>query len=137
MFSEPEYRPRVSSARYTARGAVRRGRACFPRSFKKSSRTPATPAWADAPPPFSANEFVDDGRRFFGSVSHGLADVVQEAVRRWGLPNAYILGQEASGAFVGGLRYGEGKMYTRNAGNRQIFWQGRSALMPALTATEQ
>jgi hypothetical protein len=86
----------------------------------------ATPAWADAPPPFSANEIVDDGHRFFGSVSHALADVVQEAVRRWGLPNAYILGQEASGAFVGGLRYGEGKMYTRNAGNQQIFWQGPS-----------
>src|SRR5208282_3492357 len=37
-----------------------------------------------------------------------------------------ILGQEASGAFVGGLRYGEGKMYTRNAGNERVFWQGPS-----------
>ena len=71
----------------------------------------ATPALADAPVPFSVNEIVDDGHRFFGALSHGLADVVQEAASRWGLPNAYILGQEASGAFVGGLRYGEGKMY--------------------------
>jgi hypothetical protein len=86
----------------------------------------ATPARADAPEPFSVNEIVDDGHRFFGSVSHGLADVVQEAVSRWGLPNAYILGQEASGAFIGGLRYGEGKMYTRNAGNQRVFWQGPS-----------
>ena len=46
--------------------------------------------------------------------------------RRWGLPNGYILGQEASAAFVGGLRYGEGKMYTRNAGDEKIFWQGPS-----------
>ena len=76
----------------------------------------ATPARADAPAPFSPDEIVDDGQRFFGSVSRGLADGVQEACRRWGLPNAYILGQEASGAFVGGLRFGEGKMYTRNAG---------------------
>ena len=59
-------------------------------------------------------------------MSRGLADGVQEAGRRWGLPNAYILGQEASGAFVGGLRFGEGKMYTRNAGNQPIFWQGPS-----------
>ena len=81
---------------------------------------------ADAPAPFSINEIVDDGQRFFGTLSHGLADVVQEAASRWGLPNAYILGQEASGAFVGGLRYGEGKMYTRNAGNEQVFWQGPS-----------
>ena len=60
----------------------------------------ATPALADAPAPFSVNEIVDDGHRFFGAVSHGLAEVVQEAASRWGLPNAYILGQEASGAFV-------------------------------------
>ena len=86
----------------------------------------ATPALADAPAPFSVNEIVDDGHRFFGALSHGLADVVQEAASRWGLPNAYILGQEASGAFVGGLRYGEGKMYTRNAGNERVFWQGPS-----------
>ena len=59
-------------------------------------------------------------------LSRGLAEVVQEAGRRWGLPNAYILGQEASAAFVGGLRYGEGKMYTRNAGNQPIYWQGPS-----------
>ena len=86
----------------------------------------ATPALADAPAPFSVNEIVDDGHRFFGTLSHGLAEVVQEAASRWGLPNAYILGQEASGAFVGGLRYGEGKMYTRNAGNERVFWQGPS-----------
>src|ERR1700759_3107258 len=86
----------------------------------------ASPAKAEAPAQFSPNEIVDSGQRFFGSLSRGLADGVQEAGRRWGLPNAYILGQEASGAFVGGLRYGEGKMYTRNAGNHPVFWQGPS-----------
>ena len=64
----------------------------------------AAPARAEAPAPFSPDEIVNDGQRFFGTVSRGLADGVQEAGRRWGLPNAYILGQEASGAFVGGLR---------------------------------
>ena len=86
----------------------------------------AAPARAAAPAQFSPDEIVDNGQRFFGSVSKGLADEVQEAGRRWGLPNAYILGQEASGAFVGGLRFGEGKMYTRNAGNQKIYWQGPS-----------
>ena len=38
----------------------------------------------------------------------------------------YVLGQEASGAFIGGLRYGEGTMYTRNAGDLKVFWQGPS-----------
>jgi len=86
----------------------------------------ATPARADAPATLSADEIVDNGHRFFGGVSRGLATAVQEAARRWGLPNAYILGQEASAAFIGGLRYGEGKMYTRNSGNRPVYWQGPS-----------
>jgi len=86
----------------------------------------ANGARADAPPPFSTDELVDSGHRFFGAISRGLAQVVEEAVRRWGQPNGYILGQEASAAFVGGLRYGEGKMYTRNAGDQRVFWQGPS-----------
>ena len=80
----------------------------------------------ERPAPFSSNELVDNGHRFFGSVSRGLATGIETATRRWGKPNGYILGQEASGAFIGGLRYGEGTMYTRNAGDQHIFWQGPS-----------
>jgi hypothetical protein len=86
----------------------------------------SAPALAEAPDAFSPDEILDTGHRFFGSISRGLAEAVQEAGRRWGLPNAYILGQEASAAFVGGLRYGEGKMSTRNAGNPPVYWQGPS-----------
>jgi hypothetical protein len=78
------------------------------------------------PRTFQSGELVNSGHQFFGSISKGLALAVQEAVSRWGEPNGYILGQEASGAFVGGLRYGEGTLYTRNAGERRIFWQGPS-----------
>lgn len=87
---------------------------------------PAARAQDARPRSFSNNEIVDTGHKFFGSISRTLAELVQEAASRWGQPNAYILGQEASGAFVGGLRYGEGMMYTRNAGDRRIFWQGPS-----------
>lgn len=75
---------------------------------------------------FSQNELVSSGHKFFGNVSRGLALTIEEAVRRWGEPNGYVLGQEASGAFVGGLRFGEGTLYTRNAGDRRVFWQGPS-----------
>jgi len=88
---------------------------------------------APAPPPqlapanqFSSNELVDAGHRFFGGVSRGLAMIVEKAVSQWGLPNGYILGEEASGAFVGGLRYGDGTLYTKNAGDLRVFWQGPS-----------
>ena len=91
----------------------------------------ATPAAAQVkssgpPPAFSTNELVDNGHRFFGTVSRGLAQALEEAVRRFGQPNGYVLGQEASGAIVGGLRFGEGVMYTRNAGDLRVFWQGPS-----------
>ncbi len=80
------------------------------------------------PPPsqYAPGELVSTGHRFFGTVSRGLASVIEKAVSNWGLPNGYILGQEAGGAFVAGLRYGEGTLYTRNAGDRRVFWQGPS-----------
>src|SRR6185312_14741073 len=60
---------------------------------------------------YSSNEIVDAGHRFFGGVSRGLATIVEKAVSNWGLPNGYILGEEGGGAFIGGLRYGEGALY--------------------------
>lgn len=90
---------------------------------------------APAPPPasaapdegrFSSSEVVNAGHRFFGTVSRGLAQVVEKAVSQWGLPNGYILGEEAGGAFVAGLRYGEGTLYTKNAGDLKVYWQGPS-----------
>jgi len=86
----------------------------------------SAPHAEERPIPYSDNELVENGHRFFGSLSRGLAEAIQSATARWGQPNAYVLGQEASGAFVGGLRYGEGMMYTRNAGDRKVFWQGPS-----------
>src|SRR5688500_1210407 len=70
---------------------------------------------------FSASELIASGSRFFGSVSRGLALTVEEAVRRWGEPNGYILGGETSGALLGGVRYGEGTLHTRNAGHRRVY----------------
>jgi hypothetical protein len=96
----------------------------FAASAQTVQRAYATPS--GDPTTFQSNELVASGHQFFGTISKGLAITIQEAVRRWGEPNGYILGQEASGAIVGGLRYGEGRLYTRNAGERQIFWQGPS-----------
>ena len=82
-----------------------------------------------APPPntFTTEELVREGHKFYGTVSRGLAQVVETAVSRWGEPNGYVIGQEASGAFILGLRYGDGMLYTKNAGERRVFWEGPSA----------
>ncbi|MDD7911939.1 MULTISPECIES: DUF1134 domain-containing protein [Pseudovibrio] len=75
---------------------------------------------------YSQNEIVDAGHKFFGSVSSGLAAVVEQAINKYGEPNGYILGEEGSAAFVAGATYGEGQLFTRNAGIHPIFWQGPS-----------
>ncbi|MCL2385369.1 MAG: DUF1134 domain-containing protein [Alphaproteobacteria bacterium] len=91
-----------------------------------SEQARADPAPDSRPGEYTPDEIVQNGHRFFGSISRGLAEIVEEATNRWGKPNGYVLGQEAGGAFIGGLRYGEGTLYTRNAGNMQVFWQGPS-----------
>lgn len=83
-------------------------------------------AQAQEQPQYSSNEILNAGHGFFGSTSSGLASLVERAVQSYGLPNGYILGQEGSGALVGGLRYGEGTMFTKNSGDHKIYWQGPS-----------
>ena len=95
----------------------------LPQPLPETSPVPPQPSGANR---YSSNEVIDAGHHFFGGVSRELASMVEKAVRQWGLPNGYILGEEASGAFIGGLRYGEGRLYTKNAGDMRVFWQGPS-----------
>jgi hypothetical protein len=84
------------------------------------------PQRAQGPATFGPDELVGAGHKFFGNVSRGLASIIERAVSQWGLPNGYVLGEEGSGAFVAGLRYGEGTLYTKNAGDLRVYWQGPS-----------
>ena len=87
---------------------------------------PPPPQRQPGPNAYGPDELTNAGHRFFGNVSRGLASVIERAVSQWGLPNGYILGEEGSGAFVAGLRYGEGTLYTKNAGDLRVYWQGPS-----------
>lgn len=84
----------------------------------------APPAEGDGT--FTVDEIKGVGHRFFGRVSYDLAKVIEYAFQRAGRPNGYILGEEASGAFFAGLRYGEGMLYTKDAGVLKVYWQGPS-----------
>jgi len=75
---------------------------------------------------YTVQEVVDAGHGFFGSTSGALASAVEKVFSKYGMPNGYILGEEAGGAFIGGLRYGEGSLTTKNAGDHKIYWQGPS-----------
>lgn len=83
-------------------------------------------AAANASGSFSAQEILDSGHHFFGSTSGGLASVVEQIFSSYGMPNGYILGEEGSGALIGGLTFGEGTLYTKNVGDHPVFWQGPS-----------
>ena len=86
----------------------------------------APPPRGQAPATYGPDELLGAGHKFFGNVSRGLASIIERAVSQWGLPNGYVLGEEGSGAFVAGLRYGEVTLYTKNAGDLRVYWQGPS-----------
>jgi hypothetical protein len=75
---------------------------------------------------YSSDEIIKAGGNFFGEVSGGLASVVEHAVSQYGLPNGYVLGEQGSGALIAGVRYGNGTLYTKNAGQHPVFFQGPS-----------
>ena len=81
---------------------------------------------AQASSTYTAQEVIDAGHNFFGKTSGSIAAAIEQTFAKYGLPNGYILGEDAGGAFIGGLRYGEGTVYTKNAGDHKVYWQGPS-----------
>lgn len=90
------------------------------------ARLLAQAADPNAPGSYSMDEIVQEGHSFFGSVSQGLAQSVEYLFSSRGRPNGYVLGEEGGGAFIAGLRYGEGRLNTKNAGSHKVYWQGPS-----------
>lgn len=76
------------------------------------------------PKPFTVSELIKAGHHVFDAASSGFAYIIEENTKRHGLPNAYIVGEEGSVAFIGGLRYGEGTLHTRDGQRQKVFWQG-------------
>jgi hypothetical protein len=60
-------------------------------------------------------------------ASESVAGAVEHVFRDNGRPTGYIAGEEASGAFILGLRYGKGLMYMKRRPPMSVHWQGPSA----------
>ena len=88
-------------------------------SVSKASRTGTSAT-------YTTDEVLSVSHHFFGKTTRGLAKAVEYVFQRQGEPTAYIVGQEGSGAFVGGLRYGEGTIYYKDGTRQRIYWQGPS-----------
>ena len=91
------------------------------------------PETGTAPPPASADgasvpreDIFTAAEGLFGRGAEGLAGILERILRDQGQPVAYITGQEASGSFVFGVRYGSGTMHHQIEGDRPVYWTGPS-----------
>lgn len=75
---------------------------------------------------FTQNEVVQAAAGFFGATSEAVAKAVQKIFSEQGLPDAYIKGDEGSGAFIFGLRYGSGWLMRKGYEPVKVYWQSPS-----------
>jgi hypothetical protein len=75
---------------------------------------------------YTANEITAAGASFFGITTEAMAKAVQHIFSELGEPDAYIKGDEASGAFMVGLRYGSGWLVRKNYPPKKVYWRGPS-----------
>lgn len=75
---------------------------------------------------YTANEITQAGADFFGITTEAMAKGVQHVFGDLGEPDAYIKGDEGSGAFVVGLRYGSGWLIRKTREPMQVYWKGPS-----------
>ena len=102
------------------------GRETAAAALPPSQPTPAMPKLPPETDGFSADDIRDASRGFFGTISSSLGSVIEHAFGKLGRPTAYVLGNEGGGAFIAGVRYGKGTLFTRNGRSREVYWHGPS-----------
>jgi hypothetical protein len=96
------------------------------------SPDPGGPQYGPPPPERRAQSSYDEDEithrvsDFFGVATETAAGIVEKSFKEQGRPTAYIAGEEASAAFIGGLRYGKGLLYMKGRPAMKVYWQGPS-----------
>jgi hypothetical protein len=75
---------------------------------------------------YEQNEILKKAGDFFGGVTEGLAKAIEKVFAEQGKPNAYVAGEEVSGAIGIGVRYGDGELNRKTGERLQVYWQGPS-----------
>jgi hypothetical protein len=86
---------------------------------------PASPAVREQDT-FSREEIVTAAAGFLGATAQAVAAAVERIFQDQGRPVGYVAGEEGSGAWVVGLRYGKGTMFLKSGPSRTVYWQGPS-----------
>jgi hypothetical protein len=90
------------------------------------------PQYGPPPPPnppqssYDEDEITHRVSDFFGVATESAAGVVEKSFKEQGRPTGYIAGEEASAAFIGGVRYGKGLLYMKGRPAMKVYWQGPS-----------
>jgi hypothetical protein len=88
----------------------------------------AQPSYAAAPKAetYSREELVNSVSDFLGVTAEAAGSAIEHIFRDNGRPTGYIAGEEGSGAFIGGVRYGKGLLYMKGRPPVTVYWQGPS-----------
>ncbi len=100
--------------------------AVAPAAAPEAPPAAAAPAPPAKPPTYAETDVLGAAEGVFGKGAEGLADIVRKTFKDRGQPNAYIVGREAGGAFIIGVRYGSGMLYHKVEGDRKVHWTGPS-----------
>ena len=73
---------------------------------------------------YSADEMIRATSDFLGVTAESAGAAIEKIFKDKGQPTGYIAGEEGSGAFVAGLRYGRGLLYMKGRPTLEVFWQG-------------
>lgn len=87
---------------------------------------PPAEATTEAAATVPREDVFEAAEHVFGQGAEGLAGILEDILKDQGEPIAYIAGEEASGAFFIGARWGSGVMRHRIEGDRIVYWTGPS-----------
>jgi hypothetical protein len=100
----------------------------LPEEAAPAAAAPAatSPAAAGDGTTYKQDDLIGAAEGVFGKGAEGLARMIEDLLKKQGEPNGYIVGREAGGAFVVGLRYGSGTLYHKVEGQHPVYWTGPS-----------
>ena len=127
----PSTTPATRSGEWTSDGLAQDETGAAPQSTTTTTApvttaTGATDAAAAAGQTYQQNDLIGAAEGVFGHGAEGLARIIENILREQGEPNGYIVGREAGGALVFGLRYGSGTLHHRVEGAMPAYWTGPS-----------
>ncbi len=91
-----------------------------------AAATPIPAATADTTETYREDDLIGAAEGVFGQGAKGVAEMIRKTLKDQGQPNGYIVGREAGGAFIVGLRYGSGTLHHKVEGQKPVYWTGPS-----------